>query len=359
MKLNSVFRILLILLAVIAVWNYKLIGYGISQLTGQLHIIRNAVPVSEVLSNPATPDSVKEKLIYINQVRRFAMDSLGLKNSDNYTTLFDQKGEPVIWVVTASLPYELKAHEWWFPVIGTVSYKGFFTEEKAIREAEKVESEGYETDIYSPSAWSTLGYFTDPILSNMLNRGPGRLADLIIHELTHATVYLKSSVDFNENFATFVGEKGAEMFLKHHFGNESPEHTRFIQFLEDDEIYHQYMIESARHLDSLYRSFSSETSITQKETQKREILNEITEGIRHLPYHQPERFHKMLDKKVQLNNTDFLSYLRYRKDQSVFREALEKNYNGDLRAMVKDVVEKSEQGESELFATTGLHSGSE
>lgn len=348
-KLSIILKFLLLLLAAAAVLNYRLIGYGISQLNGQLHIIRNAVPVTEVLNNPATPDSVREKLIYINQVRTFAMDSLGLKNSDNYTTLFDQKGEPVMWVVTASLPYELKAYEWWFPVIGTVSYKGFFTEEKAKREAENVESEGYETDIYSPSAWSTLGYFTDPILSNMLNRGPGRLADLIIHELTHATVYLKSSVDFNENFATFVGEKGAEMFLKHHFGNESPEYTRFIQYLEDDEIYHHYMIESARRLDSLYKSFSIETSIAQKEPKKRALINEITEGIRHLPYHQPERFHKMLNKKEQLNNTDFLAYLRYRKDQSVFREALQKNYNGDLRAMVKDVVERSDRGEEVAF----------
>ena len=348
-KLSIILKFLLLLLAAAAVWNYELIGYGISQLTGQLHIIRNAVPVTEVLNNPATPDSVKEKLIYIDQVRRYAMDSLGLKNSDNYTTIFDQKGKPVMWVVTASLPYELKAYEWWFPVIGTVSYKGFFTEEKALREAEKVRGEGYETDIYSPSAWSTLGYFTDPILSNMLNRGPGRLADLIIHELTHATVFLKSSVDFNENFATFVGEKGAELFLKHHFGEGSMEHTRFVQFLQDDEIYHQYMIQSAQRLDSLYRSFPSETSITQKETKKRELLSEITEGIRHLPYHQPERFHKMLDKKVKLNNTDFLAYLRYRKDQSVFREALEKKYNGSLKDLIEDVVKKSEQGEEVVF----------
>jgi len=351
MKLNFRFiiKFLLLLLAAAAVWNYKLIGYGISQLSGQLHIIRNAVPVTEVLNNPATPDSVKEKLIYIDQVRRYAMDSLGLKNSDNYTTLFDQQGKPVMWVVTASLPYELKAFEWWFPVIGTVSYKGFFTEEKALREAEKVKEAGYETDIYSPYAWSTLGYFTDPILSNMLYRGPGRLADLIIHELTHATVYLKSSVDFNENFATFVGEEGAGRFLKHHFGEGSMEHTRFVQFLQDDEIYHQYMIRSAQRLDSLYKTFSSETSLNTKETQKQAMLIEITNGIRDLPYHQPERFQKMLDRKVQLNNTDFLAYLRYRKDQSVFRDALEKKYNGDLRAMVEDVVKKSERGEEVEF----------
>lgn len=349
LKFRFIIKLLLLLLAAAAVWNYKLIGYGFSQLSGQLHIIRNAVPVSEVLNNPATPDSVKEKLIYIEKVRRFAMDSLGLKNSDNYTTLFDQKGKPVMWVVTASLPYELEAYEWWFPVIGNVSYKGFFKEDKALHEAELIRTKGYETDIYSPSAWSTLGYFTDPILSNMLYRGPGRLADLIIHELTHATVYLKSSVDFNENFATFVGEKGAEMFLKHHFGEESMEHTRFVQFLQDDEIYNQYMIQSAQQLDSLYKTFSSETSLKTKEIQKQAMLLEITNGIRDLPYHQPERFQKMLDRKVQLNNTDFLSYLRYRKDQSVFREALEKKYNGNLRAMVEDVVERSERGEEVVF----------
>ena len=211
---KRVIQFIAAILILAALWNFRLIAYGVGQLTGQLKIIRGSVPVEEVLQNPGTDSDYRKKLELIAEIRKFATDSLGLTDTDNYTTFYDQQHKPLMWVVTGCKPYALEAKKWHFPIIGEVSYKGFFEEDLAKAEAEKIRNEGYIADIYSPSAWSTLGYFKDPILSGMLKRSPGRLAELIIHESTHATCYIESSVDFNENFATFTGEPGAAIFLK-------------------------------------------------------------------------------------------------------------------------------------------------
>lgn len=335
--------LLLILILALATFNYRLVIYGLEQLSGQLRIIRGAIPVELVLKDPKVDETVKEKLRYTEVVRRYAMDSLGLKNSRNYTTFFDQKGEPVMWVVTGCRPYEMRAKEWWFPVIGNVSYKGFFEDQKALQEVEKVRSQGFETGIYSPSAWSTLGFFTDPILSEMLNRGPGNLAELIIHELTHSTLYLESNVDFNENFATFIGEQGAIQFLRYRYGGKSRELQRYRDMLSDDRLYQNYMIFSANRLDSLYKSFDETSSIDEKEKAKQAMITEIMNGIVQLPFLIPERYQRKFETDRPINNTDFMSYLRYHKDQEMLRMVLQNSFRGDLRKMIETFSNMGEE----------------
>src|SRR5690606_28506128 len=188
-----------ILIAALAIIYFDLLVYGIRQARGQLYIINNARAVEEVLNDPNFPDSLKAKLVLIDEVRRYAIDSLGLKDTRNYKTLFDQKGQEIMWVVTACEPFKLKAKEWRFPVIGAVPYKGFFDRELAEALRDELQAEGWDVSIRNPGGWSTLGWFDDPILSKMLERSSGDLANLIIHEMSHATIFVKDSVDFNEN----------------------------------------------------------------------------------------------------------------------------------------------------------------
>src|SRR5687767_8539805 len=150
-------RILLALLLIVVVltlayWN--LVVYGIRQAKGQLSIIYGARPVEEFLTNPEFPDSLKKKLILINEVRRYAIDSLGLKDTKNYKTLYDQKGQEIMWVVTACEPFDLKAREWDFPILGAVPYKGYFNKALAIELKEELEAEGLDVSIRNPGGWS-------------------------------------------------------------------------------------------------------------------------------------------------------------------------------------------------------------
>ncbi|MDV3310561.1 MAG: aminopeptidase, partial [Cyclobacteriaceae bacterium] len=168
--LRRILLIVLILAAVLTIWYIDLIVYGISQARGQLTIVWQARPVEEYLADPLYPDTLKQKLRLIDEVRAFAIDSLGLRDTRNYKTLYDQKGKEVMWVVTASERFRLQPHYWKFPILGAVPYKGFFNEESALRQAKKLAAEGWDVNVRNPGGWSTLGWFTDPILSKMLER---------------------------------------------------------------------------------------------------------------------------------------------------------------------------------------------
>ena len=180
-----------------------------------------------------------------------------------------------MWVVLAAEAYQLKPKEWKFPIIGTVPYKGFFNKQKAINLKKELESEGYDVIIRNPGGWSTLGWFTDPILSKMLNRSEGDLANLIIHEMSHSTIFVKDSINFNENLATFIGDRGTEKFLIHKFGIHSKE---YITYIEEDEDYLKYvnhMLGGAKQLDSLYATMKESDPIDQKKSIKKRVIEKI------------------------------------------------------------------------------------
>ena len=218
-----------ILLSLAIALNWQLLNYATLQGIGQLQIVWNSRPVSEVLNDPTTPDSIINRLKYIQQVRLFAMDSLGLSPTDNYSTYFDQENRELMWVVTACEPYSLREKIWEFPFIGKVPYKGFFSVERAKNEAYVWKNKGYDVNVRNPGGWSTLGWFKDPILSGMLTRSKGDLASLIIHELAHSTIYVKDSSNFNENLASFIGDEGAKKFLISTFGKHAQELKEFEQ----------------------------------------------------------------------------------------------------------------------------------
>src|SRR5262245_59803607 len=123
-------EILFILALLWCAMNSELVVYGLQQANGQLKIVRHARPLSEVMQDPGVNDTIKAKLRYIEAVKRFAIDSLGLKESKNYTTLYDQHGKPILWVLTAAERYKLEPYQWKFPLLGKVGYKGFFEIER-------------------------------------------------------------------------------------------------------------------------------------------------------------------------------------------------------------------------------------
>src|ERR1041385_6588199 len=175
--------IIFIPLVIFCALNIPLVNYGLRMAQGQLSIVWNARPVKDVLADATIPDSVKTKLKLIEEIRQFAFEEIGLKQNENYTTFYDQHGQRIIYVVTACKPYALEPHLWHFPFLGDVPYKGFFNADKAKEEATKLRAENFDTDIGGASGWSTLGFFKDPVLSQMLNYKEGDLAELIIHEL--------------------------------------------------------------------------------------------------------------------------------------------------------------------------------
>lgn len=323
-----VYSLLLVVLAII-VWQWRLLHYGYIQAKGQLQIVTNTRDVDDILSDPQVPDSIKLKLKLVQEVKSFAVDSLGINPTDNYTTVFDQKGKPILWVVTACPPFEMEAKEWSFPIIGSFSYKGFFDYDMAVREEKKWKDRGMDTNIRTTGGWSTLGWFKDPVLSNMLNRKEGDLAELIIHELTHGTLFVKDSLQFNENLATFIGTKGAELFLKQKFGANSEELTTYIQDNEDSEKFTGHILSGAIGLDSLYQTFGTLPE-HEKLERKKAFIQRIFNKMDTLSLHRKADYLKFYQNR-EVNNTFFMSFLRYREKQGEFEKTFRNEFDNNLK----------------------------
>ena len=315
-------------------WQRELIAYGIGQAQGQLHILLNAQPITKVLNDPSVPDSLKQKIRLVQEIRTFAIDSLGVNDSDSYRSVYDQQGKPVLWVITACEPFSLEDKQWNFPVIGSFSYKGFFDHVEAIKQRDQLRIEGYDTGIRTVNAWSTLGIFDDPILSGLLFRSEGSLANTIIHELTHGTVFVKDSLKFNENLASFVGNKGAEQFLAHKYGKSSAEYQEYVAGLRDRRLYSEHMLRGMRQLDSLYQSFPNDMAVEIKSRKKEEKIRQILLQADTLSF--TSRKYNALIKKLQTqkelpNNTFFKSFARYQASLDTFERTYARQFDSNLK----------------------------
>jgi predicted aminopeptidase len=328
---------LLTLLLALILWHREWVVYGLRMGYGQLNIVWAARPIEEFLSDPQFPDSLKQKLKLIEEVRQYAIDSLGLKDTKNYKTLFDQQGEEIMWVVQACEPFALKPVIWKFPVVGDLPYKGFFKKERALHERNQLEAKGYDVSIRNPGGWSTLGWFNDPILSGMLKRGEGDLSSLIIHEMVHATIFIRGDVDFNENLASFIGDTASYYFLAAKYGKQSKE---FQQYLEEDQDYRKYsrhILRGTRSLDSLYQSMKDEEPVELKKEKKKAMIYKIMSSADTLSLFQPRR-------KISIdrlpNNTYFMSYHLYQARQDQFKKELNDKFNGNIKAYIKHLSEQ-------------------
>jgi predicted aminopeptidase len=321
------------------IFNYSSVKYGIYQGFGQARVLMGALPLSEIKSNPNTPDSVLQKIAFIEEVRQFAIDSIGLNNSENYTSFYNQKGKPILWVVTASPEFKIEAHQWCFPIAGCFPYKGYFDYNKALVEEQKMKDLGFDTRIGEVSAWSTLGFFKDPILSSMLNRGEGKLAELIIHELTHATLYVKNDIEFNENLANFIGKQGAIFFLKHKYGDSSQIILEYENSFEKRKVFGNYIRGEIQQLNMFYKNFPTDISIGEKKELKQNRIDQIKWGLLDVGYYKDSAQAINRLKKFNPNNAYFSGFSTYSKEQNNLNDLFLNNYDKSLKEFIQGMKE--------------------
>ena len=178
---------------------------------GQLRLLRASTPVAEVLADPDTSDELRAQLGLVAAARRFAAE-IGLEVGGQYTRYAAWEGDRIVTTVVATEPGSLEPAGFWFPIVGSVPYKGFFDPARAEREADGLRAQSMDVCVVPVPAYSTLGWFDDPVTGPMLRSSPGRLVETLVHELVHATVYLPEHADFNEGVATFIGEEASVRF---------------------------------------------------------------------------------------------------------------------------------------------------
>ncbi|MEO6883179.1 MAG: aminopeptidase [Bacteroidia bacterium] len=324
-------EILFLILVIFSLVYRDLVEYGWMQGEGQLEIYFQAKPVSEMMNDKNVPDSIKNKLNLVQEIRQYAIDSLGINDSKNFTSVYNQHGKPSLWVLTAAEKFSLRAKAWNFPFLGNVSYKGFFDLTKGKRAKIILENEGYDTDLGMVSDWSTLGWLNDPILSNTLSYHVGDLSNLIIHELTHGTLYVKNNVDFNENLASFIGDKGALKFLQHKYGKDSEEYLRYVHHKSDRKMYADYILKSAARLDSLYKQFKPNESDSQKEQEKMNLIQQIIANVSNLNLYNKAKYIKFSKEALISKNAFFVSFKMYDSQYDFFDQELHQKFGNNLR----------------------------
>ncbi len=188
-------------------------GYYLQAVAGQAELMRARVPVAEVLADPATPATLKQQLRTVEEALLFARVELALPPTRSYRQYADLGRPYVVWNVFAAPEFSLQPREWCYPVAGCTTYRGWFSEERARRYADRLEAAGDDVFVGGVAAYSTLGWFADPVLNTMLGDNVEELAGLLFHELAHQKFYVPGDTLFNEGFATLVEEEGTRRWL--------------------------------------------------------------------------------------------------------------------------------------------------
>ncbi|TNF96002.1 MAG: aminopeptidase [Gammaproteobacteria bacterium] len=181
---------------------------------GQYEIWELQKPIGSLLDDPLTPDQLAKRLRTANEIRLFAVMEMQLPDNDSYTSFADLQRDSVLWAVFAADQDSIELKQWCYPLVGCVGYRGFFAEEDAAKLTTKLRQQGLDVYISPVPAYSTLGWFTDPLLNTFINWPTPYLAELILHELAHQQLYIEDDSRFNESFATAVAEEGVRRWLE-------------------------------------------------------------------------------------------------------------------------------------------------
>jgi predicted aminopeptidase len=187
--------------------------YVIKAGIAEARILRGRRPIAEVILDPSTDARTRSMLTLAVEARAFVADSLGLDVGDSYTSYTRLRSDTLAMVLSGARRDRLEAKTWWFPIVGHVPYKGYFELEDALEAQRELESEGWDTYLRPTSAFSTLGWFADPLLSSILRADEVDLVETIAHELSHNHLFVPGQVMFNESFANFVGRVGSAEFF--------------------------------------------------------------------------------------------------------------------------------------------------
>lgn len=311
-------------------WNYETSIYIYYQAKGQMGILFNRQSISEYKNSGHLTELEQRNILLTEEIKKYSVDSLGYLPTENFTEIYDQKNAPILWVITASKPYSLEAYEWSFPVVGTVSYKGFFKKEIAQKEYNHLRSLGYDVDLRSVSAWSTLGWFNDPLLSNMLHRSKGGLCNLLFHELFHATYYAPNNVNFNENIASFIAHKATLKFLE----KDTLARNEYLANYNYNLVFSSFMQRQNKHLKKFYSNIENTPN---KSVLKLRELYRISDSVKYLGFGSSEGIKLRQKEILEQKNAYFIDFEQYDSMQDSLETAFNKIYKGDLKKLVQDL----------------------
>lgn len=262
-------------------------------------------PVDRVIEQAAEP--LKAQLLLSKELREFSVAELGLPSSKSYTSYVALKREFPVWTVVAAPEFSLNAKQWCYPVIGCASYRGYFNELAAHAYASKLDAKGFETLVGGAPAYSTLGWFADPLLPSMMRHGDTAFAETLFHEIAHQKLYVNGDSDFNEAFASVVGEEGVTRWLTAHRPQDLAAYKNSLQIQEQ---FYALVLASKHELQAIYASGLGESEMR---LAKQGVLSEMKDRhkrIKETQWNGQAWYQSWFDGAV--NNAKFVGLSTYR-----------------------------------------------
>jgi predicted aminopeptidase len=246
------------------------LNYYTQAAEGQISLLSDARSIEDWLADPVTDPKLRIKLGTARQIRQFAVRQLGLPDNGSYKNYAALHRPYVVWNVVATPELSLKPVQWCFPVAGCVNYRGYYNKADAQDYARELRGEGDDVEVGGVSAYSTLGWFNDPLISTFIHYPDAELARLIFHELSHQVVYVAGDSQFNESFASAVEEAGVELWLAQ-FGNPAMREN-YLRFHARKQDFLKLLITCRRALE---QNYASDASIAEKRATKGRLFKQL------------------------------------------------------------------------------------
>ncbi len=270
-------KTLLALLAALLVAGCESLSYYSQAIGGHFQLLAAARPIDDWLADPATPADLKARLETAQHIREFASHDLHLPENRSYTSYADLGRRYAVWNVFAAAEFSVEPKPECFPFTGCVAYRGFFSEKEADRYAESLRKQGYDVYVGGVLAYSTLGWFDDPLLSTFIRYPEAQVARLVFHELAHQLVYAKNDTTFNESFAVAVEEEGVRRWLESQ--QRTVELTAFRAGQERKRDFYARIKETRERLKTIYASHLSREAMLEQKRGEFERLRAAFPGV--------------------------------------------------------------------------------
>ncbi|MGA2976099.1 MAG: aminopeptidase [Spirochaetia bacterium] len=330
------------------------VGYLAKQGRYLLRDTVGARSVQSLINDPSTSSDTRDFLLLTREIKRFAVETVGLKDNGNYTRYREIDGDHLVDVVSGCDAVSFTGYLWSYPLLGKLPYKGFYELADAEQEASRLKKDGYDVVLRPVDAFSTLGFTKDPLYSFMKKYTPFQIASLIIHEQTHATLFVKGQSQFNEELATFVGDEGAFEWLRLKYGQDSTEYRNAIDEDADLATFIALLKGLSVELDAVYKSTLSRE---EKLDRKAQIIGAFKQR---LGGELASRFHSASYKdlgKLPINNAYLSLYSLYSDDIPLLRSYWEKKCGSDLKRFMEAAKKLAQTGDVKALMRKELEDG--
>lgn len=311
-------------------------------------ILLRRKPIELIVADSLSPADVRERLRLVLDAREFAVSNLDLEAGRSFTTYSRVDSDTLVLVLSVAYRDRLEPYRWWFPIVGRVPYKGYFDFAEAERVRADFERRGFDTYMRPASAFSTLGWFNDPLLSTTLAQRPHDLANTVIHELSHNTLFVRDEVEFNESFASFVGSRGAAAFFRSR-GDTATADLVDLSW-EDDKRLGRFWASLRQRLETAYAALPDDSTARVRARDeiyaqaRRELVDSVGPQLRTIPRQYLER--------LALDNAALLARRTYSADLDLF-DAVWERCGRDVRAAVAQIVTLAKDADEPFAALRG------